>query len=63
MGRCTKAVRAEMKAALGELSSAKQALEGEEVAPRTRETLRMLTDESKRPRQLRDPIPPEIKKK
>ena len=55
-----RAVRAEMKVALGELSSARQALKGEEVAPGTRETLRMLTDESKRPRQLRDPIPPEI---
>ena len=49
-----------MKVALGELSSARQALEGEEVAPGTREILRKLTDESKRPRQLRDPIPPEI---
>ena len=55
-----RAVRAEMKVALGELSSARQALEGEEVASGTRETLRMLSDESKRPRQLRDPIPPEI---
>ena len=55
-----RAVRAELKVALGELSSARQALEGEEVGPRTRETLRSLTDESERPPCLRDPIPLEI---
>ena len=53
-------MRAELKVALGELSSARQALEGEAVAPGTRETLRSLTDESKRPPRLRDPIPREI---
>ena len=56
----TRACRAEVKVALGELSSARQVLEGEEVAPRKREILRMLTDESNRPRQLRNPILPEI---
>ena len=48
-----KVARAELKVALGELSSARQALEGEEVAPGTRETLQQLTDESKRPPRLR----------
>ena len=49
-----RAARAELKVALGELSSARQALEGEEVAPGTR------ADESKRPPRLRDAVPPEI---
>ena len=55
-----RAARDELKVALGELSSARQALEGEEVAPGTRETLQQLTDESKRPPRLRDAVPPEI---
>ena len=38
---------------LGELSSARQALEGAEVAPRSEETLSMLSDPSKRPPTLR----------
>ena len=36
--------RAEMMVAVGELSSARQALEGEEVAPGTRDTLQKLKD-------------------
>ena len=55
-----RAVRVELKVALGELSSARQVLEGEAVASGTRETLRSLTDESKRLSRLRDPIPREI---
>ena len=46
-------------AQVGELSSARQALEGEEIAPGTRATLQQLTDESKRPPRLMDPVPPE----
>ena len=52
------AARAEMKVA--ELSSARQALEGEEVALGTRDTLLKLKDETKRPSLPRDPLPPEI---
>ena len=52
--------RAEMMVALGELSSARQALEGEEVAPGTRDTLQKSKDETKRPPLPRDPLPPEI---
>ena len=44
-----RAARAELKVAFGELSSARQALEEEEIAPGTRATLQQLTDESKRP--------------
>ena len=45
---------------MGELSSARQALEGAEIAPGTEETLSKLTDTSKRPDRLRDPIPREV---
>ena len=55
-----RATRAELKVAVGELSSARQAMEGEEVAPGTRATLQQLTDESRRPPQLRDAVPQEI---
>ena len=51
-----RAAQAELKAALGE--SARQALEGEEIAPGTRATLQQLTDESKRPPRLMGPVPP-----
>ena len=47
-----RAARAELKVALGELSSARQALEGEET--------QQLADESKRPPRLMDPVPPDI---
>ena len=40
--------------------SARQALEGAEIAPGTEETLSKLTDTSKRPDRLRDPIPREV---
>ena len=55
-----RAARAEMLVALGELSFARQALEGEEVAPGTRDTLEKLKDETKRRPFPRDPLPPEI---
>ena len=45
---------------VAELSSARQALEGEEVALGTRDTLLKLKDETKRPPLPRDPLPPEI---
>ena len=45
---------------MGELSSARQALEGAEVAPGSRATLDLLRDESKRPRSARVPIPPAL---
>ena len=44
-----RAAGAEMMVALGELSSARQALEGEEVAPGTCDTFQKLKDETKRP--------------
>ena len=44
---------------VGELSSARQALEGAEVAPGTEDTLKELSDTSKRPDRLLDPIPQE----
>ena len=55
-----KRARAELKVALGEVSSARQALEGEEIALGTRATLQQLIDESKRPPRLMDPVPLEI---
>ena len=45
---------------LGELSSARQALEGAELAPGDRNTLHQLTDLNRRPPVPRDPIPPEL---
>ena len=53
-----RAARAELQVALGELSSARQVLEEEEIAPGTRATLQQLTDESKRPPRLMDPCAP-----
>ena len=52
--------RAARAVALRELSSARQTLEGEVIAPGTMATLRQLTDESKRPPRLMDPVPLEI---
>ena len=43
---------------LGELSSVRQALEGAALAEGDRHTLNVLTDANRRPRVLRDPIPP-----
>ena len=53
-GRGLGEARAEMMVALGA-----RALEGDEVAPGTRDTLQNLKDETKRPPLPRDPLPPE----
>ena len=52
--------RAEMLVQLGELSSARQALEGAALAEGDRHTLTVLTDANRRPPVPRDPIPPEL---
>ena len=52
--------RAEALVHLGELSSARQALEGAELAQGSQQTLDILRDQSKRPRETRVPIPPEL---
>ena len=49
--------RAEMLVQLGELSSARQAVEGASLAPGTEATLTKLTDETKRPSRPREPLP------
>ena len=54
-----RATRAELLVQLGELSSARQALEGAALAPGTNATLSMLIDESKRPARPR-PLPREV---
>ena len=41
---------------LGELSNARQALEGDTVAPGNERTWKLLTDENKRPRSVREPL-------
>ena len=53
--------RAEQLVHLGELSSARQILEGSEVAPETRATLDKLKDRQRRPPQPREALPREIK--
>ena len=55
-----RAARAEMLVGLGELSSARQALEGADLAPGTENTRRLLSDRNKRPPELLDPIPVEV---
>ena len=45
---------------MGELSAARQALEGTPVAPGTMSTLRALTDPEKRPPLPRAPLSPEV---
>ena len=52
--------RTEMLVQLGELSSARQALEGASLAPGTEATLTKLTDECKRPSRPREPLPREV---
>ena len=52
--------RAQALVHLGELSSARQALEGAAVTPGSQETLSALSDPSKRPPLLRDPLPEEV---
>ena len=48
------------RAAMGELSAARQALEGASVAPGTLRTMRDMTNPEKRPIWPRSPIPPDI---
>ena len=55
-----RAIRALNFVQVGELSAARQALEGAEIAPGNDDTLKQLSDTSKRPDRLRDPIPPEV---
>ena len=55
-----RAARAEALVRMGELSSARQALEGADLGPGTRHTLDMQRDESRRPRHPRVPIPPAL---
>ena len=49
-----------MFVAMVELSSARQALEGAELALGTTETLQMLSDQSRRPPEIREPLPIEV---
>ena len=55
-----RAAKALMMVQMGELSSARQALEGAELAPGTPATLAALRDPTRRPDQPRDPIPPAL---
>ena len=52
--------RARLLAAMGKLSSARLALEGEAVAPGDQATLDSLRDRHRRPPELREPITPEV---
>ena len=56
----SRAARAEALVQMGELSSARQALEGAAVAPGNEETRAALQNPERRPPCLRDPIPPDI---
>ena len=55
-----RALRAETLIQMGELSSARQALEGADLAKGDRRTLGLLTDVNKRPDHPRDSIPEEL---
>ena len=55
-----RAARAMTLTQMGELSAARQALEGAPVAPGTMSTLRALTDPEKRPPRPRAPLSPEV---
>ena len=55
-----RALRAETLIQMGELSSARQALEGADLAKGDRRTLGLLTDVNRRPDRPRDPIPEEL---
>ena len=55
-----RAARAEALVQVGELFSARQALEGAELAPGNRATLGALRNTDRRPPNLRDPLPPEL---
>ena len=56
----SRAARALQLVQLGELSSARQALEGAELAPGNESTLRELRNPARIPDVLRDPIPEDI---
>ena len=56
----SRTIRAEMLVQLGELSSARQALEGAALAPGDNATLTALTNEAKRPSRPREPLPREV---
>ena len=56
----SRVIRAENLVHVGELSSARQALEGDSVAPGTQATLDKLQDVQRRPPQPREAMPPEI---
>ena len=56
-----RAVRAEKLAMMGELSSARQALESTGVAPGDQNTLNALRSPERRPRAPRAPLPPELR--
>ena len=56
----SRAARAEALVQMGELSSARQALEGAALAPGNDITLRAFQDPSRRPPVLRDPIPDDL---
>ena len=53
-------LRAETPIQMGELSSARQALERADLAKGDRRTLGLLTDMNRRPDRLRDPLPEEL---
>ena len=53
-------LRAELLVQVGELSAARQALEGAAVAPGNQATLDLLTDATRRPPHLRTPLSPEV---
>ena len=55
-----RAARTEMLVGMGELSSARQALEGAELADGEQATLNVLRNPVRRPRALRDPLPQEL---
>ena len=55
-----RAERARILAAMGELSSARLALEGEAVAPGDQATLDSLRDRRRRPPEPQEPITPEV---
>ena len=53
-------LRAELLVQVGELSAARQALEGAALAPGNQATLDLLTDATRRPPHLRTPLSPEV---
>ena len=55
-----RATRAEMLVQVGELSAARQALEGAELAPGNQATLNALKDPARRPPRPREALPPDL---